>query len=98
MTVTVQVYVSERVARSEGISNVILYTPAESNSGDIVRVVLFPAGPPRLPVTTTSLSTTAGSSWMAQVRVRWSPLWRVTVALGSRLIANVGGGTAVIHI
>ena len=28
MTVAVQVYVSERVARSEGISNVILYIPA----------------------------------------------------------------------
>ena len=96
MTVAVQVYVSERVARSEGISNVILYTPAESNSGGIVIVVLLPPGPPRLPVTTTSLSITAGSSWTVQVRVRGSPLRRVTVALGSRLIASVGGGTAVI--
>ena len=98
MAVTVQVYVSERVAHSEGISNVILYTPAESITGDIVRVVLLPPGPPRLPVTTTSLSTTAGSSWTVQVRVRGSPLRRVTVASGSRLIASVGGGTAVIQI
>ena len=92
MAVTVQVYVSERVAHSEGISNVILYTPAASITGILV---LLPPGPPRLPVTTTSLSTTAGSSWMVQVRVRGSPLRRVTVALGSRLIASVGGGTIV---
>ena len=95
MAVTVQVYVSERVAHSEGISNVILYTPDESITGI---EVLLPPGPPRLPVTTTSLSTTAGSSWMVQVRVRGSPLRRVTVASGSRLIASVGGGTAVIQI
>ena len=95
MTVAVQVYVSERVARSEGISNVILYTPAESITGILV---LLPPGPLRLPVTTTSSFTTAGSCWMVQVRVRGSPLWRVTVASGSRLIASVGGGTAVIQI
>ena len=94
--VALQIYVSERVASSEGISNVILYTPAESITGIIV--VLLPPGPPRFPVTTTSLSTTAGSSWMVQVRVRGSPWWRVTVALGSRLIASVGGGTVEICV
>ena len=95
MTVALQVYVLERVASSEGILNVILYTSAESITGIIV--VLLPPGPPRFPVTTTSLSTTAGSSWMVQVRVRESPWWRVTVALGSRLIASVGGGTMEIE-
>ena len=91
LTVALQVYVSERVAHSEEICNVILYTPAESITGIIV--VLLPPGPPRFPVTTTLLSTTAGSSWMVQVRVRESPLWRITLASGSRLIASVGGGT-----
>ena len=90
MSVALQVYVSERVAHSEEICNVLLYTPAESITGI---VVLFPPGPPRFPVTTTLLSTTAGSSWMVQVRVRGSPWWRITVASGSRLIASVGGGT-----
>ena len=88
MTVTVQVYVSEDVAHSDGMSSLIAYIPAEA-----IMVVLLPPGPARSPVTTTPLSTTAGSSWMAQVRVRWSPLRRVTVASGSRLIASVGGGT-----
>ena len=90
MTVALQVYVPERVARSEEICKVILYTPAESITGI---VVFLPPGPPRFPVTTTSLSTTAGSSWMVQVRVRESPGWRITVASGSRLIASSGGGT-----
>ena len=93
MTVTVQVYVSEDVARSDGMSSLIVYTPAEA-----IMVVLLPPGPPRFPVTATSLSTTAGSSWMVQVRVRESPLWRVTVASGSRLIARVGGGTIEICV
>ena len=92
MTVALQVYVSERVASSEGISNVILYTPVESITGI---VVLLPPGPPRFPVTTTLLFTTSVSSWMVQVRVRLSPWWRVTVASGTRLIASVGGGTMV---
>ena len=96
MRVALQVYISERVASSEGISNVILYTPAESITGIIV--VLLPPGPPRFPVTTTSLSTTAGSSWMVQVRVRGSPWWRIAVASGSRLIASVGGGTVEICV
>ena len=88
MTVTLQVYVSEDVARSDGMSSLIVYVPAEA-----IMVVLLPPGPPSLPVTTTSLSTTVGSSCMVQVRVRGSPLWRITVASGSRLIASVGGGT-----
>ena len=88
MTVTVQVYVSEDVARSDGMSSLIVYIPTEA-----IMVVVLPPGPSRIPVTTTSLSTTAESSWMVQVRVRWSPLRRVTVASGSRLIASVGGGT-----
>ena len=95
MTVAVQVYVPEREASSEGILNVILYTSAESIIGI---VVLLPPGPPRFPVTTTSLSTTVGSSWMVQVRVRGSPEWRITVASGSRLIASVGGGTVEICV
>ena len=88
MTVTVQVYVSEDVARSDGMSSLIVYIPAEA-----IMVVVLPPDPPSLPVTTTSLSTTAGSSVMVQVRMRGSPLRRDTVASGSRLIASVGGGT-----
>ena len=61
-------------------------------------VVLFPPGPPSLPVTSTALSTTAGSSWMVQVRVRGSPWYRVTAASGSQLIASVGGGTMEICV
>ena len=67
MTVAVQVYVPEDVACNDGISSVILYSPAEATM-----VVLLPPGPARLPVTVTSLSTTAGSSRMVQVRVRLS--------------------------
>ena len=90
LTVAVQVYVSEAVACSEGIYSRILYTPSE-----VITAVLFlPARPWRFPVTTTSLSTAgSGSSWMAQVRVRGSPWRRVTLASGSRLTDNVGGGT-----
>ena len=65
MTVTVQVYVPEDVARRKGISSMSLYIPAEA-----IIVVLFPPGPPSLPVTTTSMSTTAGSNQMVQVRSR----------------------------
>ena len=39
-TVAVQVYVSEKVAHSEGIYSIILYTPS-----DIVTVVLFLPAP-----------------------------------------------------
>ena len=39
-TVAVQVYVSEKVARSEGIYSIILYTPSE-----VVTVVLFLPAP-----------------------------------------------------
>ena len=93
MIVTVQVYVSEDVARSDGMSSLIVYIPTEA-----IMVVLLPPDPARIPVTATSLSITAGSSWMAQVRVRGSPLRRVTVASGSRLIAGVGGGTMEICV
>ena len=87
----VQVYVSEDVACSEGISSLIVYIPAEE-----IMVVLLPPGPPRLPVTAISLSTTAGSIRTVQARVRESPWCRVTLASGSRLIASVGGGTVEI--
>ena len=85
------VYVSEDVACSEGISSLIVYIPAED-----IMVVLLLLGPPRLPVTAMSLSTTAGSIWTVQVRERESPWCRVTLASGSRLIASVGGGTVEI--
>ena len=86
-----QVYVSEDVACSERRSSLIVYTPAEATM-----VVLLPPGPPRLPVTAMSLSTTAGSIRIVQVRVRESPWCSVTLASGSRLIASVGGGTVEI--
>ena len=89
-TVALQVYVSEAVASIEGIYSVIMYTPSEA----FTMVLFLPARPWRFPVTTTSLSTAgSGSSWMVQVRVRGSPWRRVTLASGSRLIDNVGGGT-----
>ena len=68
ITVTVQVYMSADVACSEEISSLIVYIPAK-----VVMVVLLPPGPLRIPVSSTSLSTTSGSSRMIQVRARWSP-------------------------
>ena len=67
MTVAVQTYVPKDVARSKGISIMILYSPAEA-----IILVVLPPGPASLPVTATSMSTVAGSSRMVQVRVRGS--------------------------
>ena len=65
-TVAVQVYVSERVASSEGISSMVLYTPT-----DVITAVFISS---KLPVTTTCTTLSiAGSSWMVQVRVRGFP-------------------------
>ena len=87
-TVAVQVYVSEGVARSEGMYSIILFTPSE-----VVTVVLLLPAPRRFPITTTLLST-AESSWMEQVRVRLSPWRRVVLASRSWLTVSMDGGTA----